>query len=120
MFGDFWYGVEGYLAQVVDDWEGLEEAAQKEMLVGTGQDVIAQHLEERFQWMAARMAHATIKRHHRLVLLSIFRNAQRRHLSGCADLSTQNMFVKYRQIGASLMPFDLLNWWMCVSILEIR
>jgi hypothetical protein len=114
LFGDFWYGLEGYLAQVVDDWEGLEEAAQKEMLVGTGQDVIAQHLEERFQWMAAPMAHATIKRHHRLASVEHLQEMLRDLISPDVryDLSAQNMFVKYlADRGESDAFLDVLNRW---------
>ena len=122
LFGDFWYGLEGYLAlQVVDDWEGLEEAAQKEMLVGTGQDVIAQHLEERFQWMAAPMAHATIKRHHRLASVEHLQEMLRDLISPDVryDLSAQNMFVKYlADRGESDAFWICSTGGMCDSILR--
>jgi len=114
LFGDFWYGLEGYLVQVVDGWEGFEEAAQKEMLVGTGQDVIAQHLEERFQWMAAPMAHATIKHHYQLVSVECLQEMLRDVISSDVrhDLSTQSMFVKYlADRGESDAFLDQLNRW---------
>ena len=113
LFGDFGYGLKAILHRWWTAGKVLGSCPEGNAR-GHGASVIAQHLEERFQWMAAPMAHATIKRHYRLASVEHLQEMLRDLISPDVryDLSAQNMFVKYlADRGESDAFLDLLNRW---------
>lgn len=114
LFAEFWHLLKGYLRHQMPEWESMDEAQQREALIGAGMNFISDQLPDPLKWLAEPIAQATTLRSYRLTSIGDLMQKLITPIAEevRADLMEHNTVV---QMAKTLHPpiqfHEILNAW---------